>query len=226
MKPPTRKPAHRLAIAAAALALFASIGLAAAAELTDDGLEPIHVRDIDKAYKRPGASLAGYDRVLLKPATVEFSKSWDPRDYGGPGGLKPQEVDKLRNDLAKLADDTFRRVLEKGGYGVVAKPDAGVLEVEPHIVDLYINAPDVVTADIRHNYVLSMGEMRLNATLRDAVTGTVLYRTSDRKRDPETGRLEWANNVWNQAEAARMLAGWATQLKRALDAAKERQPAP
>ncbi len=210
-----------LALATAALALFAPLTIATAAEITDDGLERIQVRDIDRAYKRPGASLAGYDRVLLKPATVAFSKRWDPRDYGGTGGLRPNEVDKLRTDLARLADDTFRSVLEKGGYAVVTTPDAGVLEVEPHIVDLYINAPDVTRSNVQHSYVLSMGEMRLNATLRDAVTGTVLYRTSDRKRGAETGRLEWANSVWNQAEAVRMLSSWATQLKKALDTARE-----
>lgn len=208
------------ALAAAAAAALA--GPAIAAELTDDGLEPIKVRNIDKAYKRPGASLAGYDRILLRPVTVAFSKHWDPRDYGGTFGLSAADVEKLRTDLAKLADETFRRVLTRGGYAVVDKADAGVLEVQPHIVDLYINAPDVPGAEVRRSYVLSVGEMRLNATLQDAVTGTVLYRTSDRKRGPESGRLEWANSVWNAAEAERMLSGWARQFKDALDAAHQR----
>lgn len=209
--------------ALAALAAAATLaGPAVGAELTDDGLEPIKVRNIDKAYKRPGASLAGYDRILLRPVTVAFSKHWDPRDYGGTFGLSAAEVEKQRTDLAKLADETFRRVLTRGGYAVVDKPDAGVLEVQPHIVDLYINAPDVPGAEVRRSYVLSVGEMRLNATLQDAVTGTVLYRTSDRKRGPESGRLEWANSVWNAAEAERMLSGWARQLKDALDTAHQR----
>lgn len=214
-------PTIRAGALAALLAAVALAGVATGAELTDDGLEPVKVRNIDKAYKRPGASLAGYDRILLRPVTVAFSKNWDPRDYGGTFGLKPSEVDKLRTDLAKLADETFRRVLTRGGYAVVDKADAGVLEVQPHIVDLYINAPDVPGAEVRRSYVVSVGEMRLNATLSDAVTGTLLYRTSDRKRGPETGRLEWASSVWNAAEAERMLSGWATQLKNALDAAHQ-----
>lgn len=221
MKPLVRM----LAFAGAALALIAPPGVAAAAttaaDATDDGMVPVHVRNIDKAWKRPDASLAGYDRILLKPATVAFSKRWDPRDYGGRGGLRPQQVEKLRKDLANLADRTFRDVLERGGYAVVDAADAGVLEVEPQVVDVYINAPDVQTPDIRHSYVLSMGDMRLDATLRDSVTGTALYRTSDRQVGQEYNYLQWANSVWNQAEAERMLARWARQLKKALDAARE-----
>lgn len=212
----------RIPALAAVSLLLTFTGASLAAGLTDDGLEPVKVQNIDKAYKRPGASLSGYDRILLKPVTVSFSKSWNPRDYGGPFGLSPKEVETLRAGLAQIADDTFRRVLEKGGYPIVASADAGVLEVEPQIVDAYINAPDVVRADNRHSYALSAGEMRLNATLRDAVTGTVLYRISDFRRGPETGRLEWASSVWNRAEAERALTLWATQLKHALDTAREK----
>ena len=39
---------------------------------TRDGLEPITVKGIDAAFARPGASLAQYDKVLLRPVEVAF----------------------------------------------------------------------------------------------------------------------------------------------------------
>jgi hypothetical protein len=209
-------------LAAAALLACASAGFAASPSLTDDGLETVKVRDIDKAYKRPGASLAGYDSILLKPVSVAFSKSWDPRDYGGTrSGLKTAQVTKIRTELAKLAEESFRRTLTRGGYKVVTEPGAGVLEVDASIVDLFLNAPDVDPMPMERTYAMSVGDMRINAELRDAVTGTLLYRVSDKKRGEDYGRLEWANNVWNDAELERMLTGWANQLKKSLDAARK-----
>ncbi|MET0280271.1 MAG: DUF3313 family protein [Steroidobacteraceae bacterium] len=216
-----RAAGSRLLIVTALLALLAPV-VGSSAELTDDGLERIKVSGIDKAYKRPGATLAGYRSVLIKPVTVGFSKSWDPRDYGDtPAGLRTKDVERIRTDLAKLAEESFSDTLSRGGYMIATQPGPGVLEVEANIVDLFINAPDAQSSALVRTYVMSVGEMRLNAELRDSVTGTLLYRVSDHKRGAEDGRLEWANSVWNQAELARMLDGWALRLKKALDASRE-----
>jgi len=188
--------------------------------LSDDGLAPIKVKNIDKAWKRPGASLAGYNRILIRPVSVAFAKHWDPRDYGGTFGLKSAQVEKIRSSLGKLANDTFAKELARGGYAVATAPGENVLDVEAQIVDLVVNAPESNSSTNSRTYVLSAGEMRLLVTLRDSITGTTLYRASDMKRGPETGRLEYASEVWNRAEAQLALSGWARQLKTALDAAK------
>lgn len=187
--------------------------------LTDDGLLPIQVKHIDKAWKRPGASLAGYRRILIRPVGVAFSKNWDPRDYGR-FGLKADEVERIRTSLAKIANDTFARELQRGGYEIASTPGENVLDVEAQIVDLYVNAPEQRGPDRVRSFVFSAGEMRLLVTLRDAVTGTTLYRASDFQRGQDYGRLEWANDVWNRSEAERALSGWARQLKNALDSAR------
>lgn len=217
------KRLNHIRILGAALLLGAiAPAMATSSPLTDDGLERVKVSGIDKAYKKPGASLAGYRSVLFKPVSVAFSKTWDPRDYGDTArGLSTKDVEKIRTDLAKLAEESFRDTLSRGGYMIATAPGPGVLEVEADIVDLYINAPDAQTSGLVRTYVMSVGEMRLNAELRDSITGTLLYRVSDKKRGAEDGRLEWANSVWNQAELARMLDGWARQLKKSLDAAQK-----
>jgi hypothetical protein len=212
--------ARPLLAALAALALALPALAADAPGLTDDGLAPVKVKNIDKAWKRPGASLAGYNRILIRPVSVAFSKHWDPRDYGGTFGLKSEQVEKIRSTLARLANDTFAKELARGGYAVATAPGEGVLDVEAQIVDLKVNAPENNTSTNVRTYVFSAGEMRLLVTLRDSVTGTTLYRASDIRRGPETGRLEYASDVWNRAEAELALMGWARQLKNALDAAK------
>jgi len=185
----------------------------------DDGLVPVQVKNVDKAWKRPGASLKGYNGVMIRPVSVAFNKSWNPRDYG-MFGLKSDEVERLRTELSKLASETFGRVLSKGGYTLATAPGENVLEVQADIVDLVINGVEPRSASNVHVYVTSAGEMRLLLTLRDSVTGTTLYRASDFKRGQEYDRLEWANSVFNRAEAERALEGWARQLKSALDGAR------
>ncbi|HMA11458.1 MAG TPA: DUF3313 family protein, partial [Steroidobacteraceae bacterium] len=135
-------------------------------------------------------------------------------------GLKSDEVEHLRTELSKIASDTFTRVLSKGGYTIATAPGENTLEVQADIIDLVINGVEPRSSSIVHVYVTNAGQMRLLLTLRDSVTGTTLYRASDFKRGQEYDRLEWANSVFNRAEAERALEGWARQLKSALDGAK------
>lgn len=131
----------------------------------------------------PGAAnvarAAGPDQLV--PVSVSFSKLWDPRDYGR-FGLRPRDVEKIRGKVAALAQATFVKVLAEGGYRVVERADAGVLQVEPNIIDLYVNAPDVPDENRQQSYVLEAGEMTLALELRDAVTGTLLAEARDRQR--------------------------------------------
>ncbi len=203
-----------------ALAAWCTMAAVAAdTVLTDEGLEAIKIKNVDSVHRRPGVNLGNYSKVLLRPVSVEFSKSWNPRDYGR-FGLASRDVEKIRTSLAKLAEESFSKTLSKGGYPIVSEAGEGVLDVEVRIVDLIVNAPDVPSADRSRTYVMNAGEMRMIMTLRDSVAGTLLYRVIDRKRGRETGRLEWASTVWNRAEADLALTGWAAQLKAALDSAR------
>lgn len=207
--------------ALAAIALAAMPACVMAADLATDGLVPVKLRNIDKAYQLPGANLAPYTSVLIKPSTVTFNKNWNARSYGS-FGLKKEEVEHIRAEMAAIAEATFARVLSEGGYAIATAPGDNVLEVQADIVDLYVNAPDVRSDAMNRTYVRSAGDMGLQVTLRDSRSGATLLRTSDFKRGFETGRLEWANSVYNRMEAERSLSGWARQLKQSLDAAKAR----
>jgi hypothetical protein len=207
------------ALLAAALTAAPVLAADPAPVVNDDGLVEVAVENVDAVYRRPGVNWAGYTKVLIAPVAVSFSKSWNPRDYGA-FGLRAADVDRIRRELATLAQDTFGRVLSEGGYTVVEAADEGVLRVEPDIVNLFINAPDPMEPGRLSTYVLSAGEMTLVIELRDSVTGTVLAQARDRKRGTDYNRLTLANAVFNRQEAERMLRGWAQQLRRNLDAAR------
>ncbi len=203
----------------AATLLLATPARAADPAPTDEGLVKVQVRNVDSVYQRPGVDWASYTRIKIAPVQVSFSKSWNPRDYGS-FGLRTSDVDRIRRDLAKLTLQVFSKVLGEGGYTVVQEAGEGVLEVEPNIVNLYINAPDTLDAGRSRSYVLSAGEMTLALELRDSVTGTLLAEARDRKRGPEHATLQVSNRVVNRQEAERALRGWAAQLKTALDSAR------
>jgi hypothetical protein len=199
------------------LAVLAALAgsVSAAEPPLDAELIPVKAGSFDKAWQRPDANLSGYNGVLIRPVAVSFSKDWRARDYG-PNGLKATEVERIRATHAEIAHDAFARVLSQGGYRVVDAPGAGVLEVQVEVADLYVNAPADDSDIFIRTYVRSFGDMRLLITLRDSVSGTTLFHSSDRKRGDETGRLEWANSVYNRSEAQRALADGARQLKKVL----------
>jgi hypothetical protein len=202
----------------ACCALLAALAVPAfAADLpVTDGLVPVKVGSFDKAWQKPGINLKGYTSVLIKPATVAFSRSWRPQDFGRHG-LKASDVERIRSSYAAIAEEVLTRVLSKDGYAIARAPAAGVLEVQAEIVDLYVNAPDDDWDVFVRTYVRNIGDMRLLVTLRDSTSGTVLFRGSDFRRGDETGRMEWANNVYNRSEAEQTLGQWARQLKRWMD---------
>ncbi|MEO8314287.1 MAG: DUF3313 family protein [Pseudomonadota bacterium] len=198
----------------ALLVTFAAAALAADAPASE-GLIPVKARSFDKAWRSPEANLKAYTGVLIRPVTVAFSKNWRPRDYGS-FGLKSEDVERIRSTYTKIADESFARVLSEGGYSIASAPGENVLEIQLEVTDLYVNGPDFDSDVLVRTYVRDFGDMRLLITLRDSASGATLFRSDDFKRGDETGRLEWANSVYNRSEAERSLTDWAHQLKRML----------
>lgn len=183
------------------------------------GLELVNSQNVDRLYRRPDVEASAYGKILLGEPMVEFSKNWNPRNYG-TYGLSAAQLKKIRADLAGLAKSTFAKVLRDGGYEVVTQAGEGVLEITPHIVNLYINAPDTMKAGRSKTYAMDAGSMTLALQVSDSVTGTLLAVAYDQKRDSSAGRFEWVTSVSNRAAASRTLTAWAEQLKRELDAVR------
>lgn len=192
-------------------------------ELTaQEGLERVKVKGVDAAYRRPGANLSAYNKLLVHPAYVEFSKNWKPEQDSALYRMNEPDREKIRTGIAEMFAEVMQKELQdKGGYQLVDEPAPDVLEVRPAIVNLYINAPDISmqTAGRTRTYTADAGEMTLVIELRDSVTGTLLSRAFDR-RSGDNMTWQWTTSVTNSAEARRIIAGWADTLRNALDASR------
>jgi hypothetical protein len=185
-----------------------------------DGLRRIHVAGLQEVYARPGASLGGYDKILLDPIEVSFRRSWDPKPNGWP--ISAEEKQEIRDGLARIVREEVTREFSRSGrYQIVETPADDVLRIDAEIRDLVVNAPDSNRAGTTRTYTLSAGEMTLVAELRDAPTNDLIARVVDHKRDPEQAWFELTTRVDNVAAARRAATDWAMILRRQLDAAHE-----
>jgi hypothetical protein len=192
--------------------------VASAIEVNDEGLAAVKIKGLDHVYARPDANLSRYDKVMLDPVEISFSKSWKPDRAGGP--ITAAQKQTIKDGLAKLFREELKKVLQQpGGYPVVDAAGDDVLRIRAEIRDLYINAPDVPRSGSTRVYALSVGEMRLVAELRDGSTGALIARVVDFKKDPDAPWLHLTTRVNNVAAARRAIAGWAQILRRQLDTA-------
>jgi hypothetical protein len=89
--------------------------------------------------------------------------------------------------------------------------------VSAAIVNVYVTAPDTMSAGRSRTYTASSGQMTLVAELRDSETGELLARAVDTRRGRSTGTLSITNNVTNTADARRAIGVWATTLRQGLE---------
>lgn len=168
-------------------------------------------------YRRSGASLNVYSKVLLRPLAVELRSGWHP-ERDAPQG---HDIHQARQRMAAIFADEMKSGLESSGrYTVVASPGADVLELRPQILDLYVKAVDDETSDSSgvSTYEINDAELTFAGDLRDSTTGTVLYRFYDH-RTSAIGTLVTSSVDARNDEFRRLVNEWAQQLRGALDAA-------
>lgn len=196
---------------------------------SDDGLVLRDSRAMDAVYWREGATLSNYERVNIAPTSVAFRKNWQ-RDQNMSRDIAMDRVDeddmaRIRSGLAEAFNGVFTKELQdSGGYTITDDTDSDVLLLRPAIVDLDVNAPDVSRdeAGVTTTYARSAGEMTLNMELYDAVTGDLIGRVIDHRKDIDSGSMWRTNSVTNLADARRLMQPWAKALREALDEAHGR----
>ena len=94
-----------------------------------------------------------------------------------------------------------------------------VLIVRPAIIDLNINAPDVMSSGMSQTYTTTAGSMTLYLELYDSETDDLLAKALDPKHDRDSGYMQWQTSVSNRAAARRMMKPWAEALRKGLDEA-------
>jgi hypothetical protein len=116
-----------------------------------------------------------------------------------------------------------RALQATGRYSIALSAGADVIELKPQIVDLYVKAIDQANkpASGVSIYELNDAELTLTGDLRDSMTGTVLYRFYDQHRSRE-GTTMMESEEGRAEQFRHLVAGWASQLITALDAARAR----
>ncbi len=183
-----------------------------------DGLERREVKGIDQVYVRPNFKFPHYKKVIIDPVQVSFSKNWNQNStIELSRRLDAADLQNIKDALGRLLRERFTRELTAAGYQVTDVPADDTIRVKPDIVNLYINAPDVMGPGVSRSYTTNAGEMTLDMEVRDSPTGELLARVVDRQRALDTGRLQWTNAVTNTADAERAIDVWARQLRAGLD---------
>jgi hypothetical protein len=206
------------------LALLNSPGLRADdafPAVSPDGLELKKSTRYGAVYLKPGATFSQYKRLALLDCYVDFAKDW-ARDYNEnelslQAQVTPQDMDRIKAGLAQEFRKVFTEELQtKGGYEIVNVAAPDVLVLRPAILNLVVNAPDLMTAGVSAAVVSSAGQMTLYLELWDSSTSTLLARAIDSEADPG-GIPQVADRVTNTAAADRILRRWADLLRKRLD---------
>jgi hypothetical protein len=189
-----------------------------------DGLARVKSKQLDHLYKLPEADFSGYKRVRLDPIEVEFDKNWKPNEHERSPSrrLTNEDIEKIKKALAEEFRKVFTEELTKNGYPVVDENGDDVLRVSAAIANLYITAPEKMSAGRSRSYTTSAGHMTLIAELRDSVTGKLMARAVDSVRGRDTGTFMMTNSVTNMSAARTALSQWARVLREGMDDATGR----
>lgn len=189
-----------------------------------DGLARVSSKKLDHVYKLPEADFSGYKRVRLDPIEVEFDKNWKPnQSQRSPSQrLTDDDILKIKQALAEEFRKVFTKELTENGYPVVNEDAEDVLRVSAAIVNLYITAPEKMSAGRSRTYTTSAGHMTLVVELRDSVTGKLMARAVDSVQGRDTSNFQITNSVTNMSAARTALGKWARVLREGLDDATGR----
>lgn len=191
-------------------------------QVSEDGL---HLQKSTKnrlVYLKPGADFSQYKRVAILECEVQFEKDWQ-RDYnssraGLEGRVTDKDVERMKKELAEEFKKVFSTELQANdGYEVVDVAAPDVLVLRPALVNVEVNAPDLMTAGWGATVVRSAGQMTLYLELWDPTSKTILARVMDAQADEEAF-AQRASKVTNKAAADRILKDWAIELRQHLDA--------
>ncbi len=192
------------------------------AQWSQAGLQRTDMRGMDLAYARPGASLAPYRSVMLRPVGVSFQRNWVRAATQATGSrMQARDFQQVADDVAASVRAEVGREFERGGYTLVDAPGPGVLEVDVRVIELFLNAPDLPGAAQARSYSRSFGEMTLVADLRDSVSGELLMSVLDRSLGRDFQEFRLTTRVENTREVGIAAQDWAHALRQQLVLARD-----
>lgn len=191
-------------------------------QVSKDGLELRRQTKQRVVYVKPGATVPQDGSVAILDPYIEFSKTWvsnyNSTTRGQTRRITDQDLERAKADLSTRFKEIFREELTQGGYHVGDGADPGVLVLKPALVNIQVNAPDLMSPGRTTTYVQSAGQMTLYLELWDGATSAILARVVDAQSD-STVYAQRTNSVTNKAAADGIIRDWARELRAKLDLA-------
>jgi hypothetical protein len=215
----------------AAMALVGSFGSAVAADAPEswDGLIQVKPKRMDAAYLMPGADFRPYTKLMIDPTEVAFQKDWqkrinDSRRLGDR--VDDQDAQEILAAARTNFDDVFSEAFTKAGYTIVKEPGPDVLRISTAVVNLYINAPDTMSAGRSYSFTAEAGEATLIVEVRDSMTNALMGRVLDRRETQGGAGMQVATRATNQSEFRALFRQWANTATKGLEDLKAHSPVP
>lgn len=188
-------------------------------ERTFDNLVAVEGAAMNMAFIDPDADFSVFKRVAILEPFVAFRSNWQrDQNRSRTRNVRPRDMERIKEDVARLFERVFTERLEDAGYEVVDMANVDVLLLRPAIIDLDITAPDTRTAGRSRTFTASTGAATLYMQLFDSYSGDIIGRAADRRSVRSGGgNISWSNSVTNSADARRMLGRWADRLIAFLD---------
>ena len=146
----------------------------------ENGLQLVSTRGAEMFWVRPGVDLRAYDRVALRPVSVEYKET--PRHYRldpSSAGVLLTERDHQR--LQQSFYDIFKAGLANGaGFGPASRQDPGLLWVSTSLLDVVVHNNDSPNSN-ELNWISNFGEMTLRVDFSDSETGETIARFEERR---------------------------------------------
>jgi hypothetical protein len=216
-----------LSLPAASLAQAQAQALEPAAIESWDGLVEVNARKIDAAFLMPGADFRPYTKVMLDEPEVAFRQNWMRQmNRSRSTGRRVTEADAARimDSVSASKIDIFVRAFTDAGFEVVTRPGPDVLRISTGILDLFVNAPETMSAGRSTTFTTNAGEATLILEARDSETNALLARLVDRR---ETRGIPGpTNRVTNTSEFRTLANNWARIAASRLSTLKEISPVP
>jgi hypothetical protein len=216
--------------ATALLALaFAGTSLADKPPETWDGLVEVKAKRVELAYLAPGADFRPYTKVMVDPTQVAFHKDWmknmnQQRDLSRR--TTPEDAEEILAAARSNFDDIFQEAFTKAGFAIASAPGPDVLRVATAVVNLYVNAPDTMSAGRSRTYTANAGEATLVIEMRDSRTGALLGRVVDQRETRDMGGMGMTTSVTNVNDFRAVFKNWASITVKGLEALKAASPVP
>jgi len=196
---------------------------------TWDGLVEVKSKRLDAAFLAPGADFRPYTKLMVDPTQVAFHKDWmdnvnDRRDISR--SINADEAEEILKAARTNFAEVFTEVFGKAGYTVVDQPGPDVLRITPGVINLYVNAPDVLSAGRSRAYTANAGEATMVLELRDSETNALLGRVLDRRETRESVGMQQANRVTNTSDFRMLFKSWAGTCVKGLETLKSVSPLP